>query len=87
MGGGDIKLMGMIGGFLGVKVALLTIMIGSILGTLIGLSFIKIMKKDIKYELPFGSFLGVAAIFSALWGAQIISWYLNLVNSIRIQVF
>jgi len=87
MGGGDIKLMGMIGAFLGVKVTLLTIVIGSMLGTLIGLSFIKIMNKDIKYELPFGSFLGVAAIFSALWGAQIISWYLNLVNSIRIQVF
>ena len=87
MGGGDIKLMGMIGGFLGVKVALLTIMLGSILGTLIGLSFIKIMKKDIKYELPFGSFLGAAAIVSALWGQQIISWYSNLVYSIRIQGF
>ena len=87
MGGGDIKLIGMIGGFLGVKLGFLTIMIGSILGTLIGLSFIKIMNKDIKYELPFGSFLGGAAIVSALWGQQIISWYSNVVNSIRIQGF
>ena len=54
MGAGDIKLMGMIGAFLGLKLTLLTIMLGSIMGTIIGLSFIKVMNKDIKYELPFG---------------------------------
>ena len=82
MGAGDIKLMGMIGAFLGLKLTLLTIMLGSIMGTIIGLSFIKVMNKDIKYELPFGSFLGVAAIVAALWGEQIISWYSRLVNLI-----
>lgn len=75
MGGGDIKLIGMVGAFLGVKKALLTIMMGSMMGALIGLAFIKLTGKDFKYELPFGSFLGIAAIISSLWGTQLISWY------------
>ena len=75
MGVGDIKLMGMVGAFIGVKKALLTIMMGSMIGALIGLAFIKLTRKDFKYELPFGSFLGIAAIISSLWGTQLISWY------------
>ena len=75
LGFGDIKLMGMVGAFLGMKLALLTIMLGSMMGAVIGLLFIKLAGKDARYELPFGSFLGIAAIISALWGHRLISDY------------
>lgn len=78
LGFGDIKLMGMVGAFLGLKLALFTIMLGSFLGAVIGFAFIKLTGKDSRYELPFGSFLGVAAIVAGLWGREIIQWYLNL---------
>ncbi len=78
LGFGDIKLMGMVGAFLGVKLALLTIMLGSFLGAVIGLLYIKLSGKGSKYELPFGSFLGLAAIVAALRGAQMIGQYTGL---------
>ena len=78
LGGGDLKLMGMVGAFLGVKLGLLTILLGSVLGALIGLAYIKMAGKDYRYPLPFGSFLGVAAIGVALWGEQLLSWYLGI---------
>ena len=78
LGGGDLKLMGMVGAFLGVGLGLLTIMLGSLLGALIGLAYITIAGKDYRYPLPFGSFLGIAAIGVALWGQQLVSWYLGI---------
>jgi leader peptidase (prepilin peptidase)/N-methyltransferase len=80
MGFGDVKLMGMVGAFLGVKLALLTIMLGSFLGSVIGFSYIKLSGKDNRYELPFGSFLGLAAIIAALWGEKILGAYLGLLR-------
>ncbi|MCI0418130.1 MAG: prepilin peptidase [Acidobacteria bacterium] len=78
LGFGDIKLMGMVGAFLGLRLALLTIMLGSFMGAVIGLAYIKFAGKDGQYELPFGSFLGIAAILAALRGAQVIGQYTNL---------
>ena len=78
LGGGDLKLMGMVGAFLGVKLGLLTIMLGSVLGVLVGVAYIRMTGKDYRYPLPFGSFLGVAAIGVALWGEQLLSWYLGI---------
>jgi leader peptidase (prepilin peptidase)/N-methyltransferase len=75
LGFGDIKLMGMVGAFLGVRLALFTIMLGSFMGAVVGLLYIKFAGKDGRYELPFGSFLGVAAILAALRGAQVIRQY------------
>jgi len=82
LGFGDIKLMGMVGAFLGVKLALLTIMLGSMMGAVIGMIFIKLAGKDSRYELPFGSFLGLATIISALWGRQIIGSYARIVHGL-----
>jgi len=78
LGFGDIKLMGMVGAFLGVRLALLTIMLGSFMGAVVGLAYIKFAGKDSQYELPFGSFLGVAAIIAGLRGAQVIGQYASL---------
>ncbi len=77
MGLGDVKLMGLVGTFLGLKLALLTIFLGSLVGSIIGGSFMLLARKDSRYELPFGTFLGFTAIFSALWGKEIVQWYLS----------
>ena len=66
MGFGDVKMMAMIGAFLGLRLAFQTMFVGCLLGAVIGLAFIYIAKKGSDYELPFGSFLGFAAILTAL---------------------
>lgn len=77
LGFGDVKLMGMVGAFLGFKLGLFTIMLGSFLGSVVGLAYIRLAGKDSRYELPFGSFLGVAAIVAGLWGESLIEVYLG----------
>jgi leader peptidase (prepilin peptidase)/N-methyltransferase len=65
----------MIGAFLGLQGALLTLVIGSVLGSVIGLLFITIARKDYStYELPFGSFLGVAALIVGVYGPVLLGW-------------
>lgn len=77
LGFGDVKLMALVGFFLGLKLTLLTIFLGSVAGTVIGGGYMVLSGKDRKYELPFGTFLGAMALFSALWGKGIVHWYLS----------
>ncbi len=78
MGGGDIKLMAMIGAFLGWKPALLTIMLGSFLGSIVGVSLIaaRVIKRE--DYIPFGPFLVCGALISLFFGQAIINWYQGL---------
>lgn len=63
MGLGDVKMAAMIGAFLGLQAALLAFMVGSLLGVVVGVSYAWFTGKDAStYELPFGSFLGIAAL-------------------------
>jgi leader peptidase (prepilin peptidase)/N-methyltransferase len=79
LGFGDVKLLAMIGAFLGLRGALLTIILGALAGSVIGLAFIRFTGKDAgSYQLPFGSFLGAAALFTAIEGQGIIAWYARL---------
>ncbi|HWR53462.1 MAG TPA: prepilin peptidase [Bryobacteraceae bacterium] len=67
LGGGDPRMVAMTGAFLGLHGALATVLIGSLLGSVVGLSYVAIARKDAAtYELPFGTFLGVAALIVAL---------------------
>ncbi|MEP6961603.1 MAG: prepilin peptidase [Acidobacteriota bacterium] len=76
MGFGDVKMMAMIGAFVGLKLVLLTLILASVLSVVIGLTFILITRNKVStYELPFGSFLGVSAVIVALWGSKIATWY------------
>jgi leader peptidase (prepilin peptidase)/N-methyltransferase len=79
MGFGDVKMMAMVGAFLGAPLTLFTIMLGSLLGSVIGLTFIWLSGKSSKYELPFGTFLGFAAIIAILYGEEIIGLYVDRV--------
>jgi leader peptidase (prepilin peptidase)/N-methyltransferase len=68
LGFGDVKMIAMIGAFMGLKWALLTLIVGSMLGSVVGLLYIVITRKDAStYELPFGSFLGIAALAVAIY--------------------
>jgi len=63
LGLGDVKMVAMIGAFVGTQTALLTLIAGSLLGALVGLFYIWFTGKDAStYELPFGTFLGIAAL-------------------------
>jgi leader peptidase (prepilin peptidase)/N-methyltransferase len=67
VGLGDVKMVAMIGAFLGLQLTVLTVMAGSLVGSVIGLAYIYLTRKDPgTYELPFGSFLGAGAIAVAL---------------------
>lgn len=78
MGGGDIKLLAMIGSFIGWKGVLFTIFIASATGTLAGIAVMLKTKKGVKLAVPFGPFLSIGAILYILFGTEIISWYFEL---------
>jgi leader peptidase (prepilin peptidase) / N-methyltransferase len=78
MGLGDVKMMLMAGAFLGAKRTLLTIMTGSILGSVIGIAVILARRKDADYELPFGTFLGAGALLVVFFGTPVVNWYQSL---------
>jgi leader peptidase (prepilin peptidase) / N-methyltransferase len=68
LGFGDVKMIAMIGAFLGLKAALLTLIAASLFGSIIGLGYIFLARKDAStYELPFGSFIGLAALVVAVF--------------------
>jgi leader peptidase (prepilin peptidase) / N-methyltransferase len=75
MGLGDVKMMLMVGAFLGIKRTLLTIFAGSLLGSILGLAYILLRRKGSNYELPFGSFLGMAALLVVFFGTPVVNWY------------
>ena len=75
MGMGDIKMMLTVGSFVGWQGALMTILIGSLLGSVIGIALIAISRKGWEYALPFGTFLAAAGIIVAFRGEQIFAWY------------
>ncbi len=80
MGGGDIKLLAMIGAFLGWKSIFPIIFLASLAGTVIGVPLMLMRREDTRFALPFGPFLSLAAICFLLWGSQLIHWYLGFLR-------
>jgi leader peptidase (prepilin peptidase) / N-methyltransferase len=78
MGGGDIKLIAMIGAFLGLQGGLFTIFASALLGSVVGLMLMLLGKRGRKDRVPFGPFLSFGAILFMLCGDGVIQWYLNL---------
>jgi leader peptidase (prepilin peptidase) / N-methyltransferase len=114
MGRGDVKLMGLIGAFMGVKLTLLVLLLGSVIGSFFGVFLILwVWLKRLarrrrshsseaagvsrsrawssailiyrNFEIPFGVFLGAAALISAFWGTFLVQWYMRIsgLNAIR----
>lgn len=77
LGFGDVMLMLMVGTFFGVPLTLLTILLGSLAGTVVALSLTIATPRFRDYPWPFGTFLGISAIYSALDGARLLAAYLR----------
>ena len=77
LGMGDPKMLGMIGAFLGWKLTLMTLMIASLTGTVIGVGVIALGRGSLKYALPFGCFLAVGAVIAVVAGQPLLDWYLG----------
>lgn len=78
LGMGDVKMLAMIGAFLGWKLMLLTLVLSSFLGSVVGVLMIIAKKGDLKYALPFGTFLAIAALLASVVGDAIVQWYVSL---------
>lgn len=71
MGGGDVKLLAMIGAFLGWKSLLFILLVSSLLGAIVGGSVMIFKGKDMGYAVPFGPFLSIAAVAYIFVGARV----------------
>jgi leader peptidase (prepilin peptidase) / N-methyltransferase len=78
MGGGDIKLLAMIGSFTGFKGVIFALVGGSIIGTLVGIPLMLIKKENTKYAIPFGPFLSLAAFLYLFTGNNIIEQFTEM---------
>ena len=80
MGGGDIKLLAMIGAFCGLKGVMFSLLAGSFIGILVGIPMMLIKGKDTKYAIPFGPFLSSAALLFLFMGDRLVYGFINIVS-------
>lgn len=78
MGGGDLKLLAMMGAFLGWRNVFFTIFMSSLVGSVIGIALILFKKKGRWEYIPYGPYLALAGIISIFWGDILIAKFLNL---------
>jgi len=77
MGFGDVKMLAMIGAFLGWQLTLTTVIIASLTGALVGGIMVSFDRANMKYPLPLGSFLAASAVIAAHVGQPLVEWYLG----------
>ena len=77
LGMGDVKMLAMVGAFLGWQLTLLTLMLASFAGTIIGVGMIASGRGTMKYALPFGTFLAIGAAIASAVGQSMLDWYLR----------
>jgi leader peptidase (prepilin peptidase)/N-methyltransferase len=80
LGQGDWKLVAMLGAFLGWQKLLLTVLLATTTGTIVGLSLIVVGGRSFQEKLPFGTFLGAAGILVAFVGTPLVEWYAGLLR-------
>jgi len=83
MGGGDIKLLAMMGAFLGWRSIPFIIFSSSLFGSVVGVSLMLARKKDSQLPIPFGPFLAFGAVLFIFYGRQLIHWYFALGGTVR----
>jgi leader peptidase (prepilin peptidase)/N-methyltransferase len=77
MGGGDIKMMAMVGALMGWKTVMLTTFLGSLTGSVVGLFLMIFRGRGRKAKIPFGPFLALGAVITLFFGEEILAWYLH----------
>jgi len=76
MGLGDVKMMFMVGAYLGWRLTILTIFVGVLTGSIIGILLMAWQRqRNMQMLLPFGVFLGLGAVAALLFGAPVVEWY------------
>ena len=75
MGMGDVKMLAMVGAFLGWKAVLVTLVLSSFSGAIIGVLLMAVQRGNMKYALPFGTFLAIGTVIAMLVGDPLIAWY------------
>jgi leader peptidase (prepilin peptidase)/N-methyltransferase len=78
MGGGDVKMLAMIGAFLGWKLVLVALVLSSVTGSVIGMLVILSRRGTMKQALPYGTFLALGGLVASLIGERIVAWYAGL---------
>jgi leader peptidase (prepilin peptidase)/N-methyltransferase len=78
MGEGDLNLIALVGAFLGWKAVALTIFLGCLFGSAVGLVLIAGRRLGRRQHIPFGPFLSLGAVVALFWGDRLIAWYLRL---------
>lgn len=86
LGGGDVKLMAMLGAFFGWREAIFILFLSSIIGAIVGLIVVIVQKRDMKYAIPFGPFLAMAGLINLLMGDYIMRHYFIILGYVTIQV-
>jgi len=77
MGEGDLNLIAMVGAFLGWKAVIVTILVGCLVGSVLGLSLIALRRLGRRQHIPFGPFPSLGAVVALFWGDRLIAWYLG----------
>jgi leader peptidase (prepilin peptidase)/N-methyltransferase len=75
LGMGDVKMLAMIGAFLGWKAVLVTLILSSFSGALVGIGLIALSRGGMRLALPFGTFLSLGALAAMLVGEPLVTWY------------
>jgi leader peptidase (prepilin peptidase)/N-methyltransferase len=78
MGGGDIKLLAMVGAWLGWKAIPFVLFSSSLIGLLIGGGSVLINKRGLRSKIPFGPFLALSSLIYIFFGPELITWYIRL---------
>ncbi|MDF2593369.1 MAG: prepilin peptidase [Clostridia bacterium] len=79
MGGGDIKLMGVLGLWFGWKLILMLSIISFIIGAIASLLLMALKIKSMKDYIPFGPFISISAMIIIFFGSDLLSWYLSFI--------
>ena len=77
MGFGDVKMLAMVGAFLGAKLVMVTFVLSSMIGGVVGVLLIASRRADMATRVPFGTMLAVAALIASLYGDSLLAWYLG----------
>jgi leader peptidase (prepilin peptidase)/N-methyltransferase len=77
LGMGDVKMLAMVGAFIGWELTLVTLMMASFAGSIVGLLLIVSRRGSMKYALPFGTFLAMGAVLAATIGPAVVDWYIG----------
>jgi len=80
MGGGDIKLLAMIGAWLGWRQLYLVVLISSLVGAIVGIAFLLMAGKGFRVRIPFGPFLSLGAMACLFFGPELMNWYSQLLQ-------